>query len=79
METINQYYRVDPDKIYFIKFIFEAYDGIAMLSTVNVSTGLIILRIAPGCKNEAEMIIKDLKKAILIEPVKKENIDLEVQ
>ncbi len=35
METIKKYYRIERKEICFLKFIFEAYDGIAMLTTVD--------------------------------------------
>lgn len=59
---------MDRRKIAFLKFIFEAYDGIATLTTVDPSQGVLLFSIAPGCENDVEMILQDLKKDILIEP-----------
>lgn len=68
METIKKYYRVDRKEIAYIKFILEAYDGIAVLKTVNPGKGVIELMIAPGCENDVDAVMRDLEKTILIEP-----------
>ena len=66
MKTIVQYYRVDRRQIAFIKFIFEAYDGIAGMRTTDPAKGIIKLHIAPGCEEQVEQILRDLQKEILI-------------
>jgi hypothetical protein len=66
LKTITQNYRVDRREIAFIKFIFEAYDGIAGMRTLNPAKGIIELRIAPGCEEQVDRILQDLKKEILI-------------
>ncbi|RZB33998.1 MAG: hypothetical protein SRB2_03391 [Desulfobacteraceae bacterium Eth-SRB2] len=68
MNTIKKYFRVDRRKIAFLKFIFEAYDGIVTITTVDPDKGVVQLCIAPGCEDDVEMILQDLKKDILIEP-----------
>jgi hypothetical protein len=67
LETIKRYYRVDRRQIAFIKFIFEAYDGIAGMRTINPSKGIIKLHIAPGCEAQVDLILQDLKKEILVQ------------
>ncbi len=69
LETIKQYYRVDRREIAFLKFIFEAYDGLAVSSTLDPVAGIVMFRIAPGCEADVEMILQELKKNIMIEPV----------
>ena len=66
MKTTEQYYRVERREIAFIKFIFEAYDGIAGMRTMDPAKGIIKLHIAPGCQEQVEQILQDLKKEILI-------------
>ena len=67
LETIKRYYRVDRREIAFLRFILEAYDGIAVLRTQDRELGLIVLDIAPGCEAEVDLILRDLKHDILIE------------
>ncbi|UCF93156.1 MAG: DUF4911 domain-containing protein [Desulfobacterales bacterium] len=67
METKKEYYRVERCKISFLKFIFEAYDGIAVVTTKDAQQGLVELSIAPGCEDVVAMVLEDLKRDILIE------------
>ncbi|MCD6272782.1 MAG: DUF4911 domain-containing protein [Deltaproteobacteria bacterium] len=68
-KTIKKYFRIDRREICFLKFIIEAYDGIAVLTTIDPAKGIVVINIAPGCEEEVEMIIKDLEKNIMIEAV----------
>jgi hypothetical protein len=72
-KTIQRYYRVDRREIAFIKFIFEAYDGIAVLETLDPKAGMVVFHIAPGCEPDADAILQDLKRDIMIEPVHVKN------
>ena len=66
MEIIKKYFRVDRREICFLRFIFEACDGIATLTTVDPVLGVVLLHIAPGCEEDVEIILQDLKKDIII-------------
>ena len=57
---------MDRREIAFIKFIFEAYDGIAGIRTTDPAKGIIGLHIAPGCQEQVEQVLRELKKEILI-------------
>lgn len=67
MEITKKYYRVERKNISFIKFIFEAYDGIAVITTVDRPKGIIMFRIPPGCENDVDMVLSDLGKKMMIE------------
>ena len=69
VETIKRYYRVDRREIAFLKFILEAYDGIAVLETLDSTSGIVVLHIAPGCEPDIEAILQDLKTDFLIESI----------
>jgi hypothetical protein len=62
-------YRVDRRAVGFIKFIFEAYDGIALLETIEPQTALIALHVAPGCEPDVAALVADLSRDRRIEPV----------
>lgn len=68
METLKQYFRVDRREISFLKFIIEAYEGIAVLTTIDPQHGIVELNIAPGCEAEVSGILRDLSQTMLIEP-----------
>lgn len=69
MQTSKQKYRVDRRQISFIRFIFEAYEGVAVVTTLDPAAGLISLAMAPGCETIARDVMDDLSRSILIEPV----------
>jgi hypothetical protein len=68
MRTVELLYRVDRRRISLIKFIFEAYEGLAVVTTLDPEVGLIALRVAPGCEATAKAVILDLGKDFLVEP-----------
>ncbi|MDA8405029.1 MAG: DUF4911 domain-containing protein [Desulfobacteraceae bacterium] len=69
MKTINRLYSIDRKFVGFVKFIFEAYDGIAVVETIHPQTAIIKLHIAPGCECDVDGVLIELKKEIRIEPV----------
>jgi hypothetical protein len=67
METGCKYFRVDRRDIAYLRFIFEGYDGIAVVTTLDRDAGIVAVRIAPGCENEVVGVLSALSKEILIE------------
>ena len=67
LETIKKYYRVDRSEISYLRFVLESYEGVGILTTLDPATGSVVLIISPGCLKEAEMIIADLQKEMIIE------------
>ena len=67
MKTLLKEYKVDKTRIGFIKFIFEAHEGIAVATTLDPKTGHIRLAIAPQRTESAFRIIEDLKKDFLFD------------
>jgi len=77
LETVKKYYRIDRREISFLKFIVEAYDGLAVLTTVDAEAGIVILYIAPGCEADVEMILQELKNNIMIESLSLQSASLQ--
>ncbi len=69
MKTIHKEYRVDKTKIGFIRFIFEAHEGIAIATTLDAKTGHLRLAIAPDRMESAQLIVEDLKKDFMFDEV----------
>ena len=70
MDTIKRYYRVDRREIFFIQSIIEGYDGLATISTVDPTRGVIRLSMSPGTETDVLDILQDIKASgILIEAV----------
>ena len=68
MQTVELRYRVDRRRISLVRFIFEAYEGLAVVTTLDPAAGIIALRVAPGCEGTARDIIVELGKSFLVEP-----------
>ena len=69
MQCQKKYLRVDRRHIGFMKFIFEAYEGIANLSTLDPELGIILVNIPNGCTGIVNKLLETLSRDILIEPV----------
>lgn len=68
MQTAKLYYRVDRRQINFIRFVIEAYEGIAVVTTLDRTQGLIGVAVAPGCEAIVRAVISDLGRSVMIEP-----------
>lgn len=55
----------NPDRIAFVKFIVESYDGLAILSTVNPERGDVLLRFHPGQRDEVLSLLGALRCDLL--------------
>jgi Domain of unknown function (DUF4911) len=69
LETLKKRFRVDRREIAFLRFILEAYDGIAVLETEEPKMGIVVLHIAPQCLAELALLLTDLKNDIMIEEI----------
>lgn len=63
------FYRVDPYEIHYLKFILEAYEGLATLTTLDSDTGLIQLAAPPGSKDSLESLLEALGRELGLERV----------
>lgn len=69
METIKKFFRVDRREIAFLRFVFEACEGIASMRTIDGPSGTVLFSISPGCEHEVDVVLHDLAKEILMESV----------
>jgi hypothetical protein len=67
MKTLRQYYRVDRRRINMVKFIFEAYEGVGTVTTLNAASGYIVIATALGCEAITQEVMADLGKKFLVE------------
>ena len=63
------FYRVNPYEIHYLKFILEAYEGLATLTTLDSATGLIQLAVPPGGKDGLESLLEALGRELGLERV----------
>ena len=63
------FYRVDPYEIHYLKFILEAYEGLATLTTLDSEKGLIQLAVPPGNKDSLRSLLEGLGRELKLERV----------
>jgi len=68
LQTRKQYLRIHRNHICFVRFILEAYDGIALMRTIDAKKGIVEIMTAPGCDEEVDTLFNDLRQTILITP-----------
>ena len=69
MDTIQEYFRIDKKNIAFLKFILEAYEGMAVMRTLNAREAVIELMIAPDFKKDVEEILDNLRDEVELHPM----------
>ena len=67
IETGKIYLRVNRRDIAFLKFIFESYEGVASVTTLDAGQGRVVICVAPGCESEVAAILDDLAREIYFE------------
>lgn len=65
---------MDRRRINMVRFIFEAYEGVAVVTTLDAANGVIALAIAPGCEEVAQAVMGDLGRQFIVEPCNAANI-----
>lgn len=71
MESTHRDYYVDPAEIHFVRFVTEAWDGVAFMSTLDERAGLIRLSIPPGREVEADEMTDALALDVAMSPAEK--------
>jgi len=66
IQTRKQFFRIHRNHICFVRFILEAYEGIALMRTIDAKKGIVEIMTAPGCDDEVDAILSDLRQSILI-------------
>ena len=56
---------ISPERIHFLKFILEGYDGLAVLSTVDSMQGIVEIKYPPEVKNDLTDLLNSITPQIL--------------
>lgn len=59
-----EHFLIKPSEIHYLRFILEAYEGIATMTTNDPALGWIQLNIAPGCRTLVERILDTEKERL---------------
>jgi hypothetical protein len=62
LETIKWKFRVNRENIHYLRTTIEAYDGMAVVRTVDPWQATIELLIAPGCEDLISRLIAALRE-----------------
>ena len=57
-------YLIDPRQIHYLRFIIEAYPGMAVVSTADSTLGLVSIAVAPGCDSDILLILEAERDAL---------------
>ena len=61
MECSCLHVSINPERIYFLKFILEGYDGLAIQSTIDAKSGIVEIRYPPEMENDLQLLLAELK------------------
>ncbi len=56
--------RMDPDRVFFLKFILEGYDNLFITTTLNCKDGVVLIRAVSGTGSELEVILDSISEEI---------------
>lgn len=63
----NHRIRIDPEQIYFLKFILEGYDNLTIMSTVDQSEGVMELKYPPELEQDVKQVLQSLAQRLRLE------------
>ena len=66
---VIRHFIIAPYEIHYLRFILEAYEGVAVLTTLQPRLGMVRLSIAPGCEDMVDLILESEKEALQLRPV----------
>ena len=71
LHTTQRYFRIDRRDISYLRFILEAYEGVAVLTTVDARDGIVKVLVAPGSEPLVAGVLDALcaSQDILMEPL----------
>lgn len=59
--------RIDPEQIYFLKFILEAYDNLTIMSTVDRIEGVMELKYPPELEQDVKGVLQSMAQRLKLE------------
>ncbi len=57
-------FRMDPSRVYFLKFILEGYDNLFVLSTIDSERGIVEIQHVEGTRQELNSILMEVSDFI---------------
>jgi hypothetical protein len=69
MDTISLLIQIPPHEIAYLNFVFESYEGVAAVRTVDPRKGIVELMVSPSYQEEIKEILEDLAEEFPIQEV----------
>ncbi len=71
LKTSQRYFRTNRRDISYLRFILEAYEGVAVLTTMDARSGIVKVLMAPGSERLVMDVLDDLcgNGDIMLEPL----------
>jgi len=67
LDTISLLVQIPPREIAYLNFIFESYEGVAAVRTVDPRKGIVELMVSPHYQEEIKEILNDLAEEFPIQ------------
>jgi hypothetical protein len=61
MKSIQIRLTVDRQKISWLKFLLESYEGLALPVTLDAATGNVLLLVGPGSEDDVRLLLAEIK------------------
>ena len=74
-DTINFYAQSKKEEIGFINFIFDSYEGLGNIRTINENSGLLEFWIAPDFLEVAQKIFKEFEERLTFQIISKAELE----
>jgi hypothetical protein len=66
IRSIKLLYQIDRKSVCVLKFLIEAYDGIAQLKTIDPYVAVVELNVAPGCESVVGQLLESLTRELSV-------------
>ena len=67
MDTISLLIQIPPREIAYLNFVFESYEGVAAVRTIDPHRGIVELMVSPHYQEETREILKSLTEEFPIQ------------
>ena len=71
MDTISLFIQIPPREIAYLNFVFESYEGVAAVRTVDPREGIVELMVPIAYQEEIREILKDLAEEFPVKEIVK--------
>lgn len=64
MRCEQRRFLISPERIGFLRFIFEGYDGLGIVSTIDRKSGEVVVRFPKECASDVQKLLADITSKI---------------